>query len=110
MSINAKAKLNLLLLAYTVAAFLYLPLAVVLQAGVLIYLFKKREFKYAVYGLLLFVCAIIINLVVYQHELSKSSQIYLIALTIVVFANLFWFAATIKQLKRMLSNSSPSEM
>lgn len=102
MSVNTTAKLNLLLLVYTVAVFLYLPLAVAIQAGVLVYLFRKHELKYAVYGLLLFMCAIIINIVVYQDSHGSNHQIFKGALIIIVFANLFWFAAAIKQLKRLL--------
>ena len=101
MSVNTTAKLNLLLLVYTVAVFLYLPLAVAIQAGVLVYLFKRRELKYASYGTLLFICAIIINIVVYRDSHSSYHQVFMGALIVIVFANLFWFAATIKQLKRM---------
>lgn len=101
-NISIKAKLNALLVLYTIGALIFQPLASIIQVGVLIYLSLKREWKYFIYGTTLFICAAIIGAAFYKHGLDQNKQFYMIALVVSVFANLFWFAATIKQLKRIL--------
>lgn len=100
--ISITAKLNTLLILYTVGALIFQPLASVIQIGMLIYLSLKKEWKYFIYGTILFICAAIISAAFYKHGLDQNKQFYMIALAVSVFANLFWFAATIKQLKRIL--------
>lgn len=102
-NINIKSKLNALLILYTIGALIFQPLASIIQMGMLIYLSIKKEWKYFTYGIILFICWTIISTAFYKHNnLAQNEQFYIVALTVSVFANLFWFAATIKQLKRIL--------
>lgn len=96
---NTNTKLNLLAIAYTIGSLIFQPIASIIQVGMVTYLYRKREWRYFTYGLILLVCSIIISTVEYGHELSKNSNLYVIFLSASVFANLFWFTATIKLLK-----------
>ena len=95
-------RLNILLVVYTAGVLLFQPLASVVQAGVLVFLSRRKEWKYFIYGLVLFFCGLIISSAFYKYGAGANKDFYMIALVISVFANLFWFAATIKQLKRIL--------
>lgn len=101
-NIGITTKLNLLLVLYTAGTLLFQPLASVIQVGVIIYLSIKKEWRYVIYGTILFICALVVSDAFFEHGAGQNKEFYLIALSISVFANLFWFAATIKQLKRML--------
>ena len=101
-NISITAKLNALLVLYTIGALIFQPLASIIQIGLLIYLSRQKEWKYFTYGSILFACAIIIATAFFEHSSGTNQQFYMIALAVSVFANLFWFAATIKQLKRIL--------
>lgn len=92
-----------------IGSLIFQPIASVIQIGMLTYLYKKREWKFFTYGSILLICSIIISSVVYGRELSKDSNLYILFLSISVFANLFWFTATIKLLKVKSLDESNSE-
>ena len=99
MDTKTKAKLNALLFIYTVGAFVFQPLASAIQGGVLFYLARAKEYKHCLIGGVLFVCSVVIEILFYKNDALKYDQLYLIALVVIVFANLFWFVIAIKKIK-----------
>ena len=86
-------------ICYVIGALIFQPIASLIQIAMLVYLGMQHEWKYFIYGSILFICSLIIGSVVYEQGLSQHSELRTAFLAVSVFANLFWFTATIKRLK-----------
>ena len=96
-------------ICYVIGALIFQPIASLIQIAMLVYLGMQQEWKYFIYGSILFICSLILGSVVYEQGLSQHTELRMAFLAVSVFANLFWFTATIKRLKIKSLNESYSE-
>lgn len=101
-------KLNALLLTYVLSVMFFQPLAITIQVALIIFMYYRKEFRTATYGVILFVVMSIVFLYNIQHKLLPNDWLQTTILVVSVLINLIWFIAVIKVLKYTMCNNGLS--